>query len=176
MKLIFATTPERFEIIADTALVVAGKPTFVPDVPGCASWAEGICLAVRISRLGKTIAPRFVSRYIDGFTLASRIYPVDGSGDIMHGRASAIDYGVTLGNWTAPAETDLTVEANGLQTKVEKPMQRIAETVASLTEALTVKTGDILLLPLDLPLRPIAVGDFSKATLAGAPNLDVRFK
>lgn len=176
MKLIYSPDPASFEIIADTALVTPGKPTFVPDVPGCTSWAERICLAVRISRLGKTIAPRFVERYIDGITLASRIYPIDGTGKIMAGRASAIDCGVTLGNWTPISEENLTIEANGLHTEVEKPVELINSSIASLTEALTVKTGDLLLLPLDIPLRPINIGDRSQVTLGDTEVLNVRFK
>lgn len=176
MKLIFSPDPASFEIIADTALVTPGKPTFVPDVPGCASWAERMCMAVRISRLGKTIAPRFVERYIDGITLASRIYPIDGTGKIMSGRASAIDCGVTLGNWTPISEENLTIEANGLHTEVDRPVELINSSIASLTEALTVKTGDILLLPLDIPLRPINIGDRSQATLGDTEVLNVRFK
>lgn len=176
MKLIYSPDPDSFEIIADTALVTPGKPTFVPDVPGCASWAERICLAVRISRLGKTIAARFVDRYIDGVTLASRIYPIDGSGKIMAGRASAIDCGVTIGSWNPASDDSLTIEANGLSAKIEKPIELIASSIASLTEALTVKTGDIMLLPLDIPLRPINIGDRSQASLGNTAVLNVRFK
>lgn len=55
--------------MADTALLTGGKPFFVPD---CAAPCTcGAQLAVRISRLGRFISPRFARRYYDAFTVCA---------------------------------------------------------------------------------------------------------
>ena len=60
--------------MADTALLTGGKPFFVPD---CAAPCTcGAQLAVRISRLGRFISPRFARRYYDAF----ESWPGDGGG------------------------------------------------------------------------------------------------
>ena len=51
----------------DTALLKDSKPFFIPDHLGTITAA--VHLVVRICRLGKTIAPRFATRYYDAVTL-----------------------------------------------------------------------------------------------------------
>lgn len=53
--------------IADTALLKDGKPFFVPDfATPCTCEAH---LVVRISRLGRSVSPRFARRYYDAATV-----------------------------------------------------------------------------------------------------------
>lgn len=52
---------------ADSALLKDGKPFFVPDFTNQCDYETE--LVVRISRLGKNIAPRFAHRYYDAVTV-----------------------------------------------------------------------------------------------------------
>lgn len=62
-------------VMADSAVVVAGRPLFLPDFS--TTWTARVYIAYRIGRLGKTIKARYASRYYDAITLALRLIPSD---------------------------------------------------------------------------------------------------
>ena len=53
----------RLEFHPDSALVLQGRPLFMPEEGE--GWQAQICLAVKISRLGKNISEKFAPRYYD---------------------------------------------------------------------------------------------------------------
>ena len=52
---------------ADSALLTGGKPFFIPDFTERCEYETEI--VVRISRLGRSIAPRWAHRYYDAVTV-----------------------------------------------------------------------------------------------------------
>ena len=64
------------------------QPWFVPDFGD--NWQWSVALAVRISRLGKCIQPKFASRYYDARTLLwlpSYFKPTGPTVEPVHGRS-----------------------------------------------------------------------------------------
>jgi len=96
MKIVGVTygNAKRLILKGDSALLVNRKPFFIPD-----ETQEAVaipCIALRVSRLGKTISPRFASRYYDAYAPALDIQAADL-------RARAIKEGVA---WTEAVSLD----------------------------------------------------------------------
>ncbi len=58
--------------IPDSCLIRSGKPFFIPEFDS--EFRACCCLAVKVSRLGKCIAPRFAGRYWAEFSLGVSIH------------------------------------------------------------------------------------------------------
>lgn len=100
------TRPALFSLIPDSAVTPSGMPVFLP--PFDSAWELAIGPAFRIGRLGKTIAPKFAARYIDGMTLGAWAIPVDllrvlQANGQPTGLLSTFDGALTLGQWQPPA-------------------------------------------------------------------------
>ena len=161
----------RFEVIADSALTLPGRPTFIPDIPEAASWELRPMAAVRISRLGKSVSAKFARRYSDAFTLAARLMPLDGI-------ASLIDFGVTIGEWSAlPEDADPEITFGSATATLRGFLQSAADATVAVSRCATIKMGDILLLPLPLKAVEARAGEEITGSAAdGTRLLHVRLK
>lgn len=170
----------------DSALLTANRPLFLPDfMTGAAVYAAP---ALRISRLGKNIAPRFASRYYDSVTVAT-LTDIPSLGDPLRLRpesagrpggdlANAIEGAVAVGEWLQPAET-LEISAvsaiDGGSVMMTAGLDRFNDTaakaIALLSRYMTLKMGDIVI-PCRLP-EPLAlnIGADISFTLNGAQTL-----
>lgn len=169
----------------DSALLTANRPLFIPDfMTDAAVYAAP---ALRISRLGKNIAPRFASRYYDSVTVATltdipalgdplRLRPDSGgrpAGDL----ANAIEGAVATGEWLQPADSLNISAVSATQGDVmmtwslDRFNDTAAEAIAALSRYMTLKMGDIII-PCRLP-DPIAlnIGADISFTLNGAQTL-----
>lgn len=63
----FQPGEQVFYHLSDTAMLNQGKPFFIPDFAN--PCLAGIQLAVRISRLGRSISERYAHRYYDGVSV-----------------------------------------------------------------------------------------------------------
>ena len=160
MKIIAVNTPAgtpldrdaapSVTLYPDSALLTGNRPLFVPDfMTGAAVYAAP---ALRISRLGKNIAPRFASRYYDSVTVATLI-DIPALGNL----ACAIEGAVATGEWLQPADTltiSATVAAEGGDNMITRTLDRFndtaAEAIAILSRYMTLKMGDIII-PCRLP-------------------------
>lgn len=175
MKIIFAGPPEHYNkscagtlekiygscvrLLADTALLTHRKPVFVPDWGG-KCMATG-CVAARISRLGKSIEPRFAERYVDAVglavkfelcTLRKRFAEKGLPCDI----AESFDGAVSAGEWL---ETDigkiesLTARFTfGSQTAVcscSDWAAMVENAVTTASRFFTIRQGDVMIVPLE---------------------------
>ena len=78
----------RVGALPDTALQTRGKPVFIPDWGG---ECEARCaLAVRISRLGKSIERRFATRYFDAVAPAVKLEMQDMLAGVVKAYTAAI--------------------------------------------------------------------------------------
>lgn len=125
-------------IHADSAIAAPRQPFFIPDWGS--GWVADWHLAVRMSRLGKCIAEKFAGRYFDALAAAAWLRPASAGPDIPGGMLMAADSTVALGDWLDPL-------AHTGSAGVWTP-GAIAQTVSRLSEYMTFKTGDVLLLPL----------------------------
>lgn len=122
MKLILRDTDKSLHVIADSAIARSGQPWFLPDCGE--NWRSRKALAIRVSRLGKGIAPAFAGRYVDAQTVLW-VAEADGFNglDFMDGR-------VVCGTWlpVAQAEAD----------------ERLLKLLVEVSQSATLKTGDIV--------------------------------
>lgn len=116
----------------DSSLLNNRKPFFQPD------WSEDMrvarCVAIRISRLGKHIAPRFASRYYDALAMGLDFRAEDWM-ERNTARAIAFDYALGVGNWIEP----------DLFPVLWLPKEiTIEQAIAEASNVVTLRTGDIV--------------------------------
>ena len=177
MKIIVVDSlaPATFEVIADSAVTLPGRPMFLPDIPEVDSWVALPLLGVRLCRLGKTVGEKFAPRYFDACTVAFRLLPLDSSGQVVKGVAAVIDSGLMLGQWDAfPEGNSLAIDACG--ECIDFPVGQISRAISTLSLYATLKMGDVLLFPLRLPLTPASIGTTLSASINSRPLTAVRLK
>lgn len=154
MKIIgFAYIDGRVEMVlkGDSALLNNRKPMFVPD------WTNDLrmcpCKVLRVSRLGKNIAPRFASRYYDAIAPAVDFVAYDvltetrkqgGSWAV----ANSFDYSLSVGSFASP-ETVYTwglEHTDGTQTSLDSGAwcMEADEAVRRASEVMTIRQGDLI--------------------------------
>lgn len=165
------TEKTRVEFIPDSALLLCGKPFFIPELPG--PWAVTYYPAFRVSRLGKSIASRFAHRYYDAVAVAAK--PSTPAADPVI--VSAMDGGIVLGEWT-PYDGQSPLEISIGETVVSLPAAQLEldTAIARLSRLMTFKMGDIVL-PLRLGVQhEIEIGDHISASVQGEKSLDFNVK
>lgn len=122
----------------DSALARDGQPWFVPDFGHDWSWVPA--LAVRVSRLGKCVSTRFASRYYDAMTL---LFLPRCSDPRWQQWQHCMDGAAVVGRWT-----DLTdrPEIDGRECGLT--LARFDTLVAEASKVMTLRTGDVLAIPL----------------------------
>lgn len=139
MKIIvFADIADRTEMVlsADSAMLVGGKPYFLPDDMGAIDAYE--CRLLRISRLGKHIAARFADRYYDAVANGIHFVPTALRDQAIREGHSwtntmAYDMSLCIGDWQeAKGE-----EANELIIRPE-------EAIEQASRCMTIRQGDLI--------------------------------
>lgn len=141
MKIIlFADIAGRTEMVlsADSAMLVGGKPYFLPDGMGRIDAYE--CRLLRISRLGKHIAARFANRYYDAIAYGIHFVPTELRDQaIREGHswtnAMAYDMSLSIGDWQT--EQPLTLD-------VEQLVIRPEEAIEQASRCMTIRQGDLI--------------------------------
>ena len=159
MKILYSEQPVNTPItepivslLTDSSVSRNHKPLFVP--PHHDMWTLTIGLGVKVSRLGKFVAPRFASRYYDAMTLVARLRPASVS---MPASATdiAFDSSIVIGEWLPiPADVymlDLTLTSGGELTTISIPRSLFDDTVARMSSYFMIKHGDVIV-PGDLPM------------------------
>ncbi len=159
-------------LIADSAWHPDRRPYFVPDF-------EAVCelrVAVRISRLGKAISPKFAHRYYDSVTVVWLTTPLDPALDTP-AMAAADDTVVTGANIAcdslplrmhidAPAPMDVTVAPDSAE---------IDLMLSKLSRRITFKTGDLIILPEPLARFTPCAGKSCHVTAPGHEQPIIEF-
>ncbi|MBO4666191.1 MAG: hypothetical protein J5612_04890 [Paludibacteraceae bacterium] len=133
----------------DSCLLVNRKPFFTPD------WTNDVrahrCVVLRVSRLGKSIAPRFANRYYDAkaegldFVAWDKWQTALERGESWT-EAMCFDYSLAVGSW-------LSVE--GLAMNDERLAMPIDEAIARVSDIMTIRQGDLIYIPYKDPARKV---------------------
>lgn len=170
--------------LADSSLTNAGKPFFIPDF---AKEFEAIpVIAVRINRLGKSIASKFGGRYYTEFAPAVHFR----AKDLLHrlrdlqlpaARACSFDRSFIMGDFRPfpeAAEAAVVMKKNGETVSEFKSVELLIpvnETIAKASYADTLKIGDLI-----VPGLPkgtyIAIDDILELSIDGDTVLTVQIK
>lgn len=138
-------------LLADSAVTNTGKPFYVPDGYGDVSAKVGI--AVRINRLGKSVAEKFAGRYyyemapVLNFRLKDLEMELKGKG-LSPDPSRNFDRALFVGDFRPFDETEtFTLTKNGEKVAVfefgslKRPVSRILEEISKLN---TLKMGDLV--------------------------------
>lgn len=173
--------PLSIDIVVDSALVMPDKPLFLPDFTD--RWSAMLYPAYRVSRLGKSITPKFAPRYYDAVTLALRIVPTDILQNLHDGLRSTgmvgvFDHCVAMGKWVpVPLDSEpAIIEAFGVTAELTSEQIGVDHALSALSQFTTLKIGDVIM-PCHLPLSfiPAPGADFS-AKLNADTVLSVRIR
>ena len=86
----------------DSAMLVNRKPFFIPDGTNNIGYTD--CIVLRVSRLGKNIAPKFADRYWDAWTYGLDFCALDRLQDAIERKGSwteaiAFDNSLAIGQF-----------------------------------------------------------------------------
>lgn len=152
--------------IPDSCISRSGNPFFVPDTGS--EYMAFPSAAFRICKLGKSIAPRFASRYYDEATLGFSVVALDilrtlRTEGLPWTHAVAFDRSCLLGDFI-PADQfrqipEFSISCRDLTSSYSAVYSSVGiDTIISLISAdNTIKTGDIILSslsPAGIPLSP----------------------
>lgn len=156
---------------ADSALLKAPRPFFVPDFMGRIDYETEI--VVRISRLGKSIPVQFAHRYYDAFTVG-----IDFTAREMQQRlrqnglpwtlCKSFDGSAVIGEWVDKEAVgdvkniNFRLDMNGKtvqQGNSSEMLFGIDELISYVSQYFTLKTGDLLFTGTPAGVGPVKAGD-----------------
>ena len=174
-----------WRFIADSALTNAGKPFFIPE--GHGPVAVAVAPVIRISRLGKTIAPKFAKRYYSEvapalhFSLPEYKELLRKSG-LSTDPAISFDRSLIAGDFCVWKEnealSDFVLSRNGekvAEWRLADLEVTIDEIIHRVSKMNTLKMGD-LIFPLQLPVVTIEQGDYLEVASSMTQLLTVKVK
>ena len=156
---------------ADSALLKDKKPFFIPDFMGRIDYEAEV--AVRISRLGKTIPERFAHRYYDAVTvgidftareLQQKLRANGEPWDLCKG----VDGSAALGEWVSvdkfrdvqALHFHLDINGNTVQEgRTSDMLFSIDSLSAYISRFFTLKTGDLLYTGTPVGVGPVHIDD-----------------
>lgn len=168
----------------DSAILKDGKPFFIPDFTSRVDYETE--LVVRISRLGKCIAPRFAHRYYDAVTVGIDFTARDLQNEY---RAAGLpwelckgfDGSAVLGDFVSldklPAIQDLhfhlDIDGKTVQQGHTKDMLfGVDEIISYVSQFCTLKIGDLIYTGTPVGVGPVSVGQHLQGYLEEEKLLD----
>jgi len=174
-------------LMADSSILYTGRPFFIPDFAPCFVAVPSI--VVRMSRLGKCVAPRFAHRYWDALTAGFSVLACDGAnqqpGDVM-ALDRAFDGAAMVGDWTPVAD----LQGQATSTLVEFMVNDNVVATASLDDMITnldtligqmsvrcsIKMGDLIFTGECGPRHTLTPGDCLTARVHDRTVLDIKVR
>ena len=172
MKIIGVTYGETKSLIlkGDSALLVNRKPFFIPDETHAP--VAYPALALRVCRLGKTIAARYANRYYDACAPALDIWAADlleqarAKGEPWT-TAVSLDGSFPQGEWNANEAHEIQFALENERMEFSATEEQIAEAVSLVSKYMTIRQGDVIYLQLsDKPIE-LKLNDCLTARFAG---------
>lgn len=161
-------------VIADSGLVTRGKPLFLPE------WDSDFralpAVALRVGKLGKTIAPRFAARYIDGVSPAVILRGQDTLTRLLKRGmpltpALSFDGAAAVGSFAVnslpdtPQDFTFRFSGHDILSFRQDIAPSAAKYLSRVSERNRLQTGDILLMPLTGETVSLSVGMDIGATM-----------
>lgn len=164
----------EIDIHPDSTLILPGRPFFLPE-DGEKRVARAR-MAVRISRLGKNISKKFAPRYYDGVTVGLRLTPPGEIPEEMKGVVSGMDSSTVVGEWLEPSSVRDAIEVKvGAECAcVENVLPDIDVAIHEISRYMTLKMGDVLLLPEIMATPELAPSSRLSASLGTVEVLDLK--
>ncbi len=155
----------------DSCLLNGRKPFFMPD------WSEAVgvtpCMILRVSRLGKEIAPKFADRYYDAvapgedFVALDILREAEETGKPWT-KALAFDYSLAIGEWIDKGER--------LKVKGESLIISPEEAISEASKVMTIRQGDLIYIQAKQDPKPVQKEDVLRVEIEGEEKLYCKIK
>ena len=158
---------------ADSCLLNGRKPLFMPE------WTQELgvteCMILRVSRLGKEIAPKFASRYYDAVApgadfIALNIARAAQESGRPWTKALDFDYSLAIGEWINNDEMSATALLN--DELIISPDEAISEA----SKLMTIRQGDLIYIQRRQAPRPVHKEDIIRTEIDGEEKLYCKIK
>ena len=176
MKIIgFIYRDEKDEMVlkGDSCLLNGRKPLFMPE------WTKELgvteCLILRVSRLGKEIAPKFADRYYDAVAPGADFIAMDLAREAEQAgkpwtQALAFDYSLAIGEWLTNDEMSRAKALNGEMVMTPE------EAIAKASKVMTIRQGDLIYIQKRQAPRPVAKEEIIRVEIDGEEKLYCKIK
>lgn len=177
MKIIgFIYRGEESEMVlkGDSCLLNGRKPLFMPE------WTKELgvteCMILRVSRLGKEIAPKFASRYYDAVAPGADFIALDLAREAQKaGRpwteALAFDYSLAIGEWMEAYPQPLPIGKKG-----EEWLLTPEEAIAQASKVMTIRQGDLIYIQKKQAPRMVSKEEIIRVEIDGEEKLYCKIK
>ncbi len=174
---------------ADSALLTDGRPFFIPDFTQRCDYETE--LVVRISRLGRSIAPRFAHRYYDAVTVGIDFTARDLQEQLRKqglpwDLCKGFDGSAAVGRFIPVTELDKNVQdlrfhldINGTtvqQGHTADMTYSVDELVSFISRYFTLKTGDLIFTGTPVGVGPVHIDDHLCGWLGEEKVLEMNVK
>lgn len=156
--------------VPDSALLTGGRPLFLRDEVDKVELT--VMPAVRVSRLGLCVSPRFAPRYYDALTLVALNCDREWSEESL-----VADNALIVGQWL-PVPQGPAAMASPDGAVADWPDLRPAfdEAVSAVSRRSTLKTGDIIVLAQPCGRYEARLGSLPRWSLDGSPALGFKIR
>lgn len=157
----------------DSCLLNGRKPFFTPE--GASEIGVTPCMILRVSRLGKEIAPKFADRYYDAVAPGADFIDISKAREAQKaGRpwteALAFDYSLAIGEWISNDEMSATPLLN------DELIISPEEAVAQASKTMTIRQGDLIYIQAKQAPRPVKREEIIRVEIDGEEKLYCKIK
>lgn len=154
----------------DSCLLNGRKPMFIPD------WTKELgvteCIILRVSRLGKEIAPRFADRYYDAVAPGADFVAMDTLREMQEAKrpwtqALAFDYSLAIGEF---------VEPSAFSHQPSDYVVSSEEAFAEASKVMTIRQGDLIYIQRRQAPRPVQKEEIIRVEINGEEKLYCKIK
>ena len=176
------SVPQAY-LMADSSILYTGRTFFVPDFARC--FVATPSIVVRMSRLGKCVAPKFAHRYWDAFAAAFTIRACDSDDERLTGLDRAIDGAAIVGDWISVKDAceamHTPVEARVgdkvvAQCCLDDMRFPLEEMIAAVSTRCSIKMGDLLFTGDAGEACVLSPGEHLTASIGGQPVLNMKVR
>ena len=155
----------------DSCLLNGRKPFFVPE------WSQEIgvtpCMILRVSRLGKEIAPKFASRYYDAVAPGEDFIAMDKARELAAAGkpwtpAIAFDYSLAIGEWMDKGDR--------LKVIGDRLLMSPEEAIEQASKVMTIRQGDLIYIQKRCAPRPVQKEEVIRIETEGEEQLYCKIK
>ena len=157
----------------DSCLLNGRKPFFMPD------WTNEVgvtpCLILRVSRLGKEIAPKFAHRYYDAITPGADFIALDVAREAQQAgkpwtKGIAFDYSLAIGEWINNDEMSAAELLN------DELIISPEEAIAQASKVMTIRQGDLIYIQTKQAPRSVEKEEIIRVEINGEEKLYCKVK
>ena len=156
----------------DSCLLNGRKPLFMPD------WTQELgvteCVILRVSRLGKEIAPKFAGRYYDAVAPGADFIAMDIVREAEKNgtpwtKAIAFDYSLAIGEW-------MEVPSDQVPSTKEPLVISPEEAIAQASKLMTIRQGDLIYIQAKQAPRAVHKEEVIRKEINGEEKLYCKIK